>query len=69
MPRRRPRVGRSTTSTENWAPGVAPPPDSFTLEFDDNLFDYTFDVGGAAIPWKDQLDPDPPPLLCVTGKA
>ena len=61
MPRRRPRVGRSTSSANNWAPGVAPPPDNFTLKFNDNLFDYTFDVGGAAIAWQDQLEPDTDP--------
>lgn len=61
MPRRRPRVGRSTTSADNWAPGVPPPPDSFTLEFNGNLFRYTFDVGGAAIVWQDQLVEDTAP--------
>jgi len=75
MPRRRPRVGRSTSSANNWAPGVAPPPENFTLEFNDNpndnLFDYTFDVGGAAIAWKDQLEPDtdPPTVHAWQGLA
>jgi hypothetical protein len=59
MPRRRPRVGRSRTSTEDWA--LADPPNNFTLEFDENLFDYTFEVGGAVIAWKDQVQEDTPP--------
>jgi hypothetical protein len=42
-----------------WA--LAPPPDNFTLEFDENRFDYTFEVGGAVIAWKDQVQEDTPP--------
>lgn len=46
MPRRRPRVGQSIASDDGWEDPTLLPPDNFTLEFDDNLFDYTFDLGG-----------------------
>lgn len=49
MPRRRPRVGQSVVDRTTW--GIAgQPPNQFTLTFDRNLFEYTYDPGGGAAP-------------------
>jgi hypothetical protein len=64
MPRRRPRVRRSTSSETDWLSGAPAVPNVFTLQFDDkNSFDYTFQVGGVTHRLKALLDGtrNPPP--------
>jgi hypothetical protein len=71
MPRRRPRVGQSIASDDSWEDPTLLPRVNFTLEFDNNLFDYAYDLDGQRPQLLQLLAAkfDPPPVDGWVGLA